>query len=174
MTWLLILILVIIIVYMFRSKLSEYLPFLQKVLPKQSTNVDGDVDGDVGANVDSDVGANVDSDVGGEHAHSADNTNESYSGGLAKRLNVRRKVTLHYTNWCSYCQRLKPTWNKVKNSLKNTGVEFIESDEDVKKTEGITSYPTIMMLDEYGNRHKFEGDRTVDGLKKWILSPALP
>ena len=90
------------------------------------------------------------------------------------QLNIRRRVTLHHTKWCGYCKRLKPTWNRLKKDLAGTGIEFIESDEDVAKTPGVKSYPTIRMLDENGNVHQFAQDvRTYETLRAWMLSPAL-
>ena len=109
---------------------------------------------------------------------------ESFTGGSGivtvaseaydVRLNPRRKVMLHHTPWCGYCKRLMPIWNVVKKDLRDTNIEFNEINEDIAKTEGIKTYPTIVMIDEYGHRHVYENIRTVEDIKNWVLSPALP
>lgn len=49
-------------------------------------------------------------------------------------------VTLHYTNWCGACTRMKPVWAAVKAK---GGATFLEVNEEDSPTEGVNSYPTI-------------------------------
>ena len=86
-------------------------------------------------------------------------------------VNTRRFVTLHYTNWCHYCKQMKPVWATVKASLADSGVQFRELDEDVAKTPGVTGYPTILMLDEKGHSHKYNGIADATQLRNWIVAP---
>jgi thiol-disulfide isomerase/thioredoxin len=100
----------------------------------------------------------------------------SVTGGEPEQfaqLNSVRKVTLWYTPWCGYCTRFKPTWNQLKENLSKTGVIFTEVNGDEVKVDYVKSYPTIIMLGENGHPVKYEGDRTLDGLTKWVLSPNL-
>lgn len=82
-------------------------------------------------------------------------------------------VTLHYTDWCSYCKRMKPVWEKVKQSLSGpqySGITFVENDEDKFPTVGVESYPTIVKLRE-GKARKYLGRADFDQIRKFILSP---
>ena len=78
-------------------------------------------------------------------------------------------VRFHYTNWCGFCTRMKPVWNEVKLNLGNK-YHFIEIDEDIAKTPGITSYPTIMFTDSRSAVHVYPGKNDVNELASWILS----
>jgi thiol-disulfide isomerase/thioredoxin len=87
-------------------------------------------------------------------------------------LNNTRRVYLHYTTWCKYCAIMKPVWADVKSAVQDSGIQFIEVDEggDIR-TPGITSYPTIIMLDEKGRRVKYHGGPDFAKLRAWIVSP---
>ena len=81
-----------------------------------------------------------------------------------------RVITLHYTNWCGYCKRMKPIWAAVK-AAGRTGVRFVEIDEDVTKTPGITGYPTITKVDELGRKYTYNGPADYDALLTWVSAP---
>ena len=78
---------------------------------------------------------------------------------------------MYYTSWCHYCKLMKPVWEQIKANLKPNGIVFAENDEEKQQTEGITGYPTILMIDEYGKKYKYLGQPDVDELTKWIVSP---
>jgi thiol-disulfide isomerase/thioredoxin len=86
-------------------------------------------------------------------------------------INNTRRVTLHYTNWCGYCKQMKPVWEKVKVAAANSGIIFSEVDEDIAHTPGITGYPSIIMLNERGERSKYFGTADFDTLRNWVVSP---
>lgn len=86
-------------------------------------------------------------------------------------INRGRYVTLHYTNWCGYCKLMKPVWNKVKLSLDDRDINFIEIDEDVAKNPFINGYPTIIMVDRDGRSHTYDGLADFQQLRAWVLSP---
>ena len=88
--------------------------------------------------------------------------------GFQTRLNNRRRVVYHYVNWCGYCKRMRPVWDALKTQIPE--VEFIENDEDQKKTPGVTSYPTLRMLDEYGNRSEYKGGPDPEAIRRWIMA----
>lgn len=92
-------------------------------------------------------------------------------GGGASDINNRRRITLHYTNWCGACKAMKPTWEGVKINLAQSGINFNEVDEDVAKTPYITSFPTIIMLTEKGKRVRYNGMNDFNQLRNWCLSP---
>lgn len=98
-------------------------------------------------------------------------TMSGLGGGDVDDINDRRRITLHYTNWCGACKNMKPVWLAVKTNLSQTGIEFKEIDEDVAKTPYISSYPTIVMLTEKGKRQIYSGPADFDRLRNWCLSP---
>ncbi len=65
---------------------------------------------------------------------------------------------------------MKPLWERVKETLGTSGIEFYEVDEDVAKTPGITGYPTIEMLDENGNRRYYGGQIDYKQLLDWVAA----
>lgn len=109
-------------------------------------------------------------------AHNAINVSVNMSTGVPtgmseRMVNNTRVVTLYYTNWCHYCKLMKPVWAQVKLNLAPNGIVFAENDEEKNRTEGITGYPTILMVDEYGKKYKYEGGANAALLTSWILSP---
>lgn len=88
-----------------------------------------------------------------------------------RKINHTRRVTLHYTNWCGYCTQIKPTWAQVKAACKDSGIIFIELDEDIAKTPNIAGYPTIMMLDENGKTSRYNGRNDFQTLLQFVMTP---
>jgi thiol-disulfide isomerase/thioredoxin len=87
-------------------------------------------------------------------------------------VNSTRAVTLHYTDWCPACQRMKPVWEQVKAAASGSGVRFAEVDEDQAKTPGVTGYPTIRMVLESGRTVEYTGGADFERLRSWVVSPA--
>ncbi len=86
-------------------------------------------------------------------------------------VNNHRQVTLHYTDWCSACKNFKPIWGDVKAAIAGPGIQFIELNEDIVKTPGVTSYPTVRMITESGRTVEYKGGHDFTALRNWIVSP---
>ncbi len=86
-------------------------------------------------------------------------------------VNSYRQITYHYTHWCIHCKAMSEVWDRVKESLAGTGLEFKEIDEDFTRTPNITEYPTIMMITESGRAVKYKGPIDFEQLRNWIVSP---
>lgn len=82
----------------------------------------------------------------------------------------KRTVTLHYTTWCPHCTTMKPIWAQVKAATVGSGIVYKESDEDKTPTAGITSYPSIVMIDEHGNRRDYAGSANFEELRNWVVN----
>lgn len=84
-------------------------------------------------------------------------------------------VGLHYTDWCHYCDLIKPIWFRIKKDLENSpndfsGVLMIENNEEKNPTRGINSYPTIIKY-RGGKARRYDGVADYNQLREWILSP---
>ena len=82
-------------------------------------------------------------------------------------------VGFHYTNWCGYCQLMKPVWEQVKQNLScgdYSGIILLENDETKNPTPGVDSYPTIIRY-QNGSARKYKGHADYQELRTWILNP---
>ncbi len=86
-------------------------------------------------------------------------------------INSTRVVTLHYTKWCPGCAVMKPVWERVKHSAQDSGIKFMEVDEDIEPTPGIDGYPTIRMITEQGRMTQYTGGPDYARLRNWVASP---
>lgn len=68
---------------------------------------------------------------------------------------------------------------KAAKMLKDEGIIFGKVDghnyKDVAKTYGVTGYPTLLYLENYGKKYvKFEGSRTADSIIMWVYDKLNP
>lgn len=87
------------------------------------------------------------------------------------RVNKSRSVTLYQVGWCGVCKGFRPEWEKIKSNLASTGIAFSEINGDKARDPSIKSYPTIVMIDEWGNRHQLVGARPAEAVQRWITAP---
>jgi thiol-disulfide isomerase/thioredoxin len=78
---------------------------------------------------------------------------------------------LHYAHWCPGCQQMRPVYAEVRRRLAGRPIIMGEHDEEVSRTPGVTKYPTIYMLDEYGSKREYRGRANLAELTKFILAP---
>lgn len=101
---------------------------------------------------------------------------ENFDNSDEKR---RKKVVyaMFYAPWCGYCKRTMPTWDRLMAKFKgDENVEVIkvncEEDKEMAKKHGISSYPTIRILnnglDDSSNFAEYKGDRSFDDLSSFI------
>ena len=76
----------------------------------------------------------------------------------------RPSILFIKAEWCGHCQRAKPVMERVAHAL-GTGVPVIaidaDTDEEAVKKLGVTSFPTIAIVDGAGHMFVHEGERTV-------------
>ena len=97
-------------------------------------------------------------------------------------LKKKHGIILFYMNGCGHCETMKPAWNKVINELKDKHKNEIilgaveSSNMDMFKKHGISpsvsGFPTILYFhpNKLTNPESYNGDRSYEDLKKWILS----
>jgi thiol-disulfide isomerase/thioredoxin len=88
--------------------------------------------------------------------------------------NPESKLILFYADWCSHCQRFKPKWNQLVNSLKGI-VKTISvngekrENQKILKKYGVDKYPTVI-LDDGSKKIEYDGEMTIDGLKQFVYT----
>lgn len=87
-------------------------------------------------------------------------------------INNTRTITLHTVSWCPHCKIMKPVWDNVRSATANSGIIYREVDEDVAKTPGVKSYPTIRMVDVNGLTYEYAGGPNFTTLRNWVVAPA--
>jgi len=97
-------------------------------------------------------------------------------------LKKKHGIILFYMNGCGHCETMKPAWNKVITELKDKHKNEIilgaveSSNMDMFKKHGISpsvsGFPTILYFhpNKLTNPEPYNGDRSYEDLKKWILS----
>ena len=93
------------------------------------------------------------------------------SGYLENFGNPKELVYFHM-NGCGHCKRFTPVWNEFSSNyngeLKLKKLERKEAGDLLQKYE-IKGFPTILLIDEQGNKKEFQGDRSIEGLKNFII-----
>jgi protein disulfide-isomerase A6 len=103
--------------------------------------------------------------LGSESDNKSDNESDN------KKLPV--KITLYYAEWCGYCKRFKPTWEKLKEAF-NGKVNYAEYESENKKVmerENIRSFPTIKITYN-GQTEIYKGGREFDVLFSHVMEKA--
>ena len=74
-------------------------------------------------------------------------------------------------NGCGHCKRFAPIWDdfsgKYNGDIKLKKLERNEAGDMLDKYQ-IQGFPTILLLDEQGNKKVFEGERSISGLESFI------
>ena len=82
-----------------------------------------------------------------------------------------KELIYFYMNGCGHCKTFSPVWDEFVNNytgtLKLNKYETKEAGGLIQKY-GIQGFPTVILIDEQGNKKEFEGDRTVQGLEAFV------
>jgi hypothetical protein len=84
----------------------------------------------------------------------------------------RGKIVMLYTRAsCIHCKNLVPIWEDLKMALIPQGIQFQEYDGALVVSPDVKAYPTIFLIDTDGKKYQFEGMRTYENLRNWIMAP---
>ena len=78
------------------------------------------------------------------------------------------KLILIYADWCGYCKKMKPEWDKLKSEFGENRCIDIESEsitEEHRKLYKFEGYPSLFK-DKNGDISPYEGDRTYSALRE--------
>lgn len=89
---------------------------------------------------------------------------------LDKRISIGPVLVFIYADWCNYCQKFKPKMEELENDP-NRSIQTVRIRDDMfpkssLNTTKITSYPTLMLLNE--------GQPVVFKDKDGKVAPAIP
>lgn len=88
-------------------------------------------------------------------------------------------IVLFYTEWCGYCKKFKPDWEKASSEMNNSTVnnkkvrfEKVDCDanESLAKEYQVNGYPTVKVLRNGQEPEDYEGERSLSGIKNYIQS----
>jgi len=88
-------------------------------------------------------------------------------------MHSRKTLVFFYADWCGYCKKFWPTWNKLKGQ-KN--INFVEISDKQAALYNVRSFPTIRLYsgDVSPNDHtykEYRGDRSLGDLLSFTSSP---
>lgn len=94
-------------------------------------------------------------------------------------LKVPEKVTVtnFNTSWCGHSRHLQPTWDKIMKEFQtNNAITVVDmkcdagSQEEAQcQADGIQGFPTIILTRPDGKAYQYQGDRSFEDIKDWIL-----
>ena len=89
-------------------------------------------------------------------------------------------VALFYADWCPHCQHFKPDFKKAMSSLngqsgkdgKKLRLEMVDCDADknISRQYDVSGYPTVKLIKDDGTNVEYGGERTYEGLRKYLVS----
>jgi len=88
--------------------------------------------------------------------------NKTYAKAKAKK---KPMLVFFYTDWCGFCQRFAPTFNKVEKNReikKNFAVAYVncekEDNREIVQAYEIQGFPTVYVVDEDGERTRLDNN----------------
>jgi thiol-disulfide isomerase/thioredoxin len=92
-------------------------------------------------------------------------------GGAQTDLNITNNETilvLFYADWCFYCKKFMPIWDKLEKNLKikTKKINCPENEELCNKYD-IQGYPTIKLF-KNNQEIDFDKERTYDGVMEFV------
>ncbi|KAI1298129.1 Thioredoxin domain-containing protein 5 [Halotydeus destructor] len=89
-------------------------------------------------------------------------------------LKEGRHFVEFYAPWCGHCQRLVPIWEQLAQSFENdelVRISKIDCNEfrEACKPWGVRGYPSLLWIVDGKVIEKYQGERTHEALKKFVL-----
>jgi len=95
----------------------------------------------------------------------------NYLSSYLENFGNPKELVYFHMNGCGHCKRFTPIWDefsgKYNGEVKLKKLERNEAGGMLDKYE-IQGFPTILLLDEQGNKKVFEGERSISGLESFI------
>tara|TARA_A100001011_G_C14305989_1_gene843170 strand:+ start:1445 stop:1822 length:378 start_codon:yes stop_codon:yes gene_type:complete len=101
----------------------------------------------------------------------------SYYGSNSQKegFSSGKEFVLVHMNGCGHCERLKPDWESAskenKSGISMRSVEMSEDDgPELCKKFNISGFPTMLLLNNGEKVADFDGERSKNGLLKFLNS----
>jgi len=122
-------------------------------------------------------------------SHQNNNISKKQSNALITGTDIKSRlnpgkgecvVALFYADWCPHCQHFKPHFQRAMSDLngktgkdgKKMRLEMVDCDanKDISRQYDVSGYPTVKILGDDGTQVEYGGDRTYEGLRKYLVS----
>lgn len=119
------------------------------------------------------------------NSNSNSNSKPRKQSSVASGSNLNPKkgecvVALFYADWCPHCQHFKPHFKQAMDELngkmdksgKRMRLEMVDCDahKELSKKYDVSGYPTVKILNDDGSQVEYGGERTYEGLRKYLVS----
>ena len=95
----------------------------------------------------------------------------NYLSSYLENFGNPKELVYFHMNGCGHCKNFTPEWEKFASgyngNIKLKKLERAEAGDLLTKYE-VQGFPTVLLLDEQGNKKTFEGERSVQGLESFI------
>ena len=98
----------------------------------------------------------------------------SSTATLLEDTKGKKVLVLFYNNDCGYCKKLKPIWDKAEAKMGDKMVTIDVTDNSDPSVKAITtkfnltSYPTMLVVENGEEVGKYEGERSEEGLIEFV------
>jgi thiol-disulfide isomerase/thioredoxin len=98
----------------------------------------------------------------------------SSTATLLEDTKGKKVLVLFYNNDCGHCKKLKPIWDKAESKMGDKMVSIDVTDNSDPSVQAITSkfnltsYPTMLVVENGEEVGKYEGDRTEEKLIEFV------
>ena len=86
-------------------------------------------------------------------------------------------IVFFYTDWCGFCQRFVPTFDKITKMSKikkNFAIAYVncekEENQKIMQEYGVQGFPTVFVIDEHGKRTQLENSTFFNEDSKDVVS----
>ena len=91
--------------------------------------------------------------------------------GKLELFSGEAKLYFFYADWCGYCRKFKPEWEKLK-AEPNLGIELEEVDcsneaPALAKEYDVKGFPTLILING-SNKVTYEGERSANAIISFI------
>jgi len=90
---------------------------------------------------------------------------ENFGGSTSEN---KHKLVLYYTNWCGWSQKFLPTWDELKNRVKNVDFVAIDCEANKDQCQNVPGFPYLVLEKVSSNKVQYKGDRSMEDLIEFI------
>jgi len=85
-------------------------------------------------------------------------------------------LVMFYAPWCGHCKNLYPVWDNLADKFASSGLKVGKMDStmnEIKGMDNVNSFPTIRLYKKDGTQSEYNGERTVEGITKFIETDGI-